>query len=109
MTETAVTKQPEDTTHTQRAGQRAEGNDAPAEHRGDGTAGMWFPRAAHDGASREGDDGPPGEEEGVETMLDRLAEAAATHDGQIAVDGVEEIKLGLAAPQRIAGQRLDNG
>lgn len=42
-------------------------------------------------------------------MFDRLAEAAAAHDGETAVDGVEEIKLGLAAPERIPGQRLDNG
>ena len=63
MTETAVTKQPEDTTYTQRAGQRAEGNDQQAEHRSDGTAGMWSPSGAHNGASREGDDGPAGEED----------------------------------------------
>jgi hypothetical protein len=36
MTETAVTKQPEDTTHTQRAGQRGKGNGSPAEYRSDG-------------------------------------------------------------------------
>jgi hypothetical protein len=109
MTETAVTKQPEDTTHTQRAGQRAEDNGPQAEHRSDGTAGTWSPSGAHDGASREADDGPAGEEEGLATMFDRLAEAAAAHDGETAVDGVEEIKLGLAAPERIPGQRLGNG
>ena len=96
-------KQPENTTHTQRAGQRPEGSGGlQPEYRKDRIAGTWPPGGAHDGLTEE--------EEILAAFFDRLAEAAAARDHEIAVEGVGEIgeiKARLAAPHGVPGQRLD--
>jgi hypothetical protein len=92
-------KQPEDTTHTQRAGQRPEGNDPQTQYRNDRMAGTWSPSGLHDGLA--------GEEQILGAIFDRLAEAAAAHDDETAAEGIEEIKAGLAAPHGGPGQRPD--
>jgi hypothetical protein len=41
-------------------------------------------------------------------LFDRLAEAAAAHDGETAAEGIAKIEAGLAASHRTPGQRPAN-
>jgi hypothetical protein len=69
---------PGDTSHTLRAGQRAGNGQPHKKHRPQGSAGTWTPsRARHS---------PPREKVSLVTLFDRLAEAAAAHDGDAAAE-----------------------
>jgi hypothetical protein len=71
----AAAKWPEETTDKRPAGQRAGRSNSDKEHRNDGSAGTWSPgRARHD---------PPKEKDSHATTFDRLAKAAAAHDGEV--------------------------
>jgi hypothetical protein len=69
----AAAKWPEDPTGKRPAGQRAGRSNSRKEHRNDGSAGTWSPSRAP---------GPAKEKDSLATMFDRLAEAAAAHDGE---------------------------
>lgn len=74
MTDRAVRIRPEDTTHAPCARQRAGNGQPHKEHRRQEAEGTWTPgRARH---------GPPKEKASIATMFDRLAKAAAAHDGE---------------------------
>jgi hypothetical protein len=73
MADATMKNQRRDAAGAQRGGRRAEGSHSRMEDRDDGTAGRWSPSAPHD---------DPASEESLATMFDRLAEAAATHDGE---------------------------
>jgi hypothetical protein len=74
MTDGAVRMRPRDATHASRDSQRTGNRQRHKEHRHQEPEGTWTPgRARH---------GPPREEASLATMFDRLAEAAAAHDGE---------------------------
>jgi hypothetical protein len=76
MTDRAVKMRSANTTHTPRAGQRAGNGQAHKEHRHQGSARTWTPSRACNGT--------PTELESLAAMFDRLAKAAAAHDGDAA-------------------------
>jgi len=95
MADTGMKNQRRDATGAQRGGRRAEGSHPRMEDRDDGTARGWSPSAPHDDPARE--------KESLATMFDRLAEAAAAHDGEAAGGIFGEIELALARPvERLA-------
>jgi hypothetical protein len=64
--------------HAARAGQWARNGQPYKEHRHQGSAGTWTPsRARHS---------PPPEKASLATLFDRLAKAAAAHDGDAAAE-----------------------
>lgn len=75
MTDGAVNIRPGDTTHGPRTGQRAGNGQKHKEHQRQETEGPWTPsRARH---------GSPKEKPSMAAMFDRLAKAAAAHDGEV--------------------------
>jgi hypothetical protein len=67
-----------DTSHTPRAGQRAGNGQLHKDYRPQDSAGIWTPsRALHS---------PPSEKASLVTLFDRLATAAAAHDGDAAAE-----------------------
>ena len=77
MTDGAVNTRSEDTTHPPRGGQRAGNGQSHKEHRHQGSAGTWTPSRARHSLPRE--------RPSLATMFDRLAKAAAAHDGEVLV------------------------
>ncbi len=74
--EMAGKKQSGATSHMRHTGQRIKGNDIGEKHRSGGAAGTWAPSCARDSAARE--------KVSLAAMFDRLAKAAAAHDGDTA-------------------------
>lgn len=73
MTDRAARKRPGDATHGSRAGQRAGNGHKHKENGGQEAEGTWTPgRARH----------APKEKASTATMFERLAKAAAAHDGE---------------------------
>jgi hypothetical protein len=101
MADTGMKDQRRDATGAQRGGRRAEGSPPRMADRDDGTARGWSPSAPRDDPARES--------QSLATMFDRLAEAAAAHDGKAAGGMFGEIELAAAAAGGAPGQRLDDG
>jgi hypothetical protein len=76
MADTTMKNQRRDAAGAQRGGPRVEGSHPRLEDRDDGTAGKWSPSAPHDNPAKES--------ESLASMFDRLAKAAAAHDGEAA-------------------------
>ena len=76
MADTTMKNQQGDAAGAQCGGRRAEGSHPRLEDRDGGTARGWSPSARRDDPARES--------ESLATMFDRLAEAAAAHDGEAA-------------------------
>jgi hypothetical protein len=74
MADAAKKEQPGKAAHG--AGQRGQGNDGEKHGRSEGSVGIWSPGDAHGAPART--------EPSLDTMIDRLAEAAAAHDGEAA-------------------------
>jgi hypothetical protein len=74
MADTPMKNQRSDAAGAQHGAPRVEGSYLRLEDRGDGTAGKWSPSAPHDNPAKE--------PESLATMFDRLAQAAAAHDGE---------------------------
>ena len=74
MADTTMQNQLGDAAGVQRGGRRAEDSHPRSEDRDGGTAAKWSPSAPHDNPAKE--------PESLATMFDRLAEAAAAHDGE---------------------------
>ena len=74
MTDRAAKRRPGDTTHASRAGRWAGNGQPHKEHRRQEAGGTWTPgRARH---------ALPKEKASTATMFERLAKAAAAHDGE---------------------------
>ena len=73
MADTTMENQRRDAAGAQRGGRRGVGSHPRPEDRDGGTAGGWSPSAPHD---------DPAKKESLAIMFDRLAEAAAAHDGE---------------------------
>lgn len=74
MADMTMNDQRSDAAGAPRGGPRAEGSHPRLEDRDDGTAGKWSPSAAHDNPAKKS--------ESLATTFDRLAKAAAAHDGE---------------------------
>jgi hypothetical protein len=90
MADTGMKDQRRDAAGAQRGGRRAEGSHLRREDRDGGTARGWLPSAPRDDPARG--------KESLATMFDRLAEAAAAHDGEAAGGIFEEIERAFARP-----------
>jgi hypothetical protein len=75
MADKAVKNQPGDTAHRRPAGQQADGNE-PQKCRSGGSVRTWSPSRPQDAPERA--------KESPATMFDKLAAAAAAHDGEAA-------------------------
>jgi hypothetical protein len=89
MADTGMEDQRWDATGAQRGGRWAEGSPSWMEDRDDGAAGGWSPSAPRDEPTRG--------KGSLAAMFDRLAEAAASHDGEAAGEMFGEIELAAAA------------
>jgi hypothetical protein len=76
-------KQPGKTRPMRHAGQPFEGNDIGEQRGSGGVAGAWVPSCARASPARE--------KVGLAAMFDRLAEAAAAHDGETAAGAFGEM------------------
>lgn len=74
MADTSMKNQRRDAAGAQHDAPQAEDGHPRLENRDDGTAGKWSPSAPHDNPAKE--------PESLATMFDRLAKAAAAHDGE---------------------------
>jgi hypothetical protein len=74
MADTTIKNQQRDVAGAHRGGRRAVNSHLRLEDRDGGSAGKWSPSAPHDDPARK---------ESLATMFDRLAEAAAAHDGEM--------------------------